>query len=216
MSGMKVVSIQVGGPREVEWRGQVVRTSIFKDPVEGPVQVRRLNLAGDEQSDLTVHGGVDKAVYAYPCEHYAYWRGELPEVEFPWGAFGENLSVEGIEERSLFVGDRLRVGSAEFAVSQPRLPCSKLMVRFDRKDMVKRFHQSRRMGFYLRVLQEGSIAAGDSIERIAVEGPKVPVTEISDLYTAKEPGQGALRRASELAGLPESWRVLFRERLEER
>jgi len=210
---LKLVSISVGGPRQIEWRGKTVRTSIFKDPVAGPVRVQKLNLAGDEQSDLSVHGGVDKAVYAYPSEHYAYWREQLPEMKLPWGSFGENLTTEGLNDKTLQIGDRLSIGSAEFVVTQPRLPCFKLGVRFGRPDMVKRFQKSGRTGFYLAVLQEGVISTGDSIQVVSVGQPSVSVAEIARLYTADEAEQELLRQASELAALSEDWREYFRNRL---
>jgi len=210
---MKLVAISVGGPRKVEWRGKTVRTSIFKDPVAGPVRVQKLNLAGDEQSDLSVHGGVDKAVYAYPSEHYAYWCEQLPEMKLPSGSFGENLTIEGLNEKTLQIGDRLSIGSAEFVVTQPRLPCFKLGVRFGRPDMVKRFQKSGRTGFYLAVLQEGVISAGDSIQVVSVGQPSVSVAEIARLYTADEAEQELLRQACELAALSEDWREYFRNRL---
>jgi MOSC domain-containing protein YiiM len=209
---MRIVSIQVGRPREVEWRGRTVATSIFKEPVSGPVRVGRLNLAGDEQSDLSVHGGADKAVYAYPSEHYAYWRDELPGIELPWGAFGENLTTEGLSESTLRIGDRLTVGSVELVVTQPRLPCFKLGIRFGRPDVVKRFQRSGRSGFYLAVLREGSISAGDPIQLLPAEAPGVSVADIVRLYTADEAEQELLRRASELDSLPEGWREYFRSR----
>ena len=210
---MKLVAISVGGPRKVEWRGKTVRTSIFKDPVAGSVRVQKLNLAGDEQSDLSVHGGADKAVYAYPSEHYAYWREQLPEMKLPWGSFGENLTTEGLNDKTLQIGDRLSIGSAEFVVTQPRLPCFKLGVRFGRPDMVKRFQKSGRTGFYLAVLQEGVISAGDSIQVVSLGQPSVSVAEIARLYTADEAEQELLRQASELAALSEDWREYFRNRL---
>jgi len=210
---VNLVSVNIGRPREVEWRGKTVRTSIFKDPVTGPVQVQKLNLAGDEQSDLAVHGGPDKAAYAYPSEHYAYWREQLPGTEFPWGTFGENLTTEGLSEDTVRIGDRLIVGSAEFLVTQPRLPCFKLGVRFGRPDMVKRFQRSGRSGFYLAVLREGVISTGDSIHLISAEQSSVTVGNIVRLYTADDGEQELLRRASELDALPESWREYFCNRL---
>jgi MOSC domain-containing protein YiiM len=210
---VKLISINVGRPREVEWRGKVVRTSIFKDPVAGRVRVDKLNLAGDEQSDLSVHGGADKAVYAYPSEHYAYWREQLPATEFPWGAFGENLTTEGLSEKAVRIGDRLSIGSAEFVVTQPRLPCFKLGVRFGRPDMVKRFQQSGLTGFYLAVLREGMISVGDPIQIVSEGEASVSVADIVRLYTTDETEQELLRRASEVAALPESWREYFRSRL---
>jgi MOSC domain-containing protein YiiM len=161
---VKIVAVSVGRPREVQWQGETVKTSIFKSPVTGRVRVGRLNIQGDEQSDLEVHGGEDKAVYAYPAEHYAFWRELLPGVALPWGVFGENLSVEGLLESGVHIGDRFRMGSAEFVVTEPRMPCYKLAIRFGRPDMVKRFMKSGRTGFYLAVLKEGEIGAGDAIE----------------------------------------------------
>ncbi len=210
---MKVVSINVGLPRDVEWRGKVVRTSIFKAPVSGRVRVTKLNLKGDEQSDLTVHGGADKAIYAYPSEHYAYWRNELPAMDFPWGAFGENLTTEGLLEDEVRVGDRFRAGSAELVVTQPRMPCFKLGIRFDRPDMVKRFLRSGRTGFYLAVLREGDVAAGDAVDLVAEDDHQITVADVVGLYAADAANQDLLRRASKLPALPESWRQYFRERL---
>src|SRR4051812_14263725 len=166
---MRVLSVNVGLPRTVEWRGELVATAIHKAPVSGPVPVQRLNLAGDRQADLSVHGGPDKAVYAYPSEHYAFWRDELPGVTLPWGAFGGNLTVEGLSETGLRLGDVLRIGTSELVVTQPRLPCFKLNVRFQRPDMVKRFLRSGRLGFYLAVLTEGQLAAGDTIELLPTD-----------------------------------------------
>ena len=161
---MKLLSVNVGLPREIEWNGKIVRTSIFKQPVEGRVRVSTLNVEGDQQSDLTVHGGPDKAVYAYPSEHYPFWRQELPSMDLPRGVFGENFTTEGLLDETLHIGDRLCVGSAEFMVTQPRMPCFKLGIRFNSPEMVKRFLQSGRTGFYFAVTKEGEVAAGDSIE----------------------------------------------------
>ncbi len=210
---MKVVSINVGLPRAVEWHGETVRTSIFKEPVAGRVRVERLNVAGDRQSDLTVHGGADKAVYMYPSEHYAFWREELPGVDLPWGAFGENITTEGLMEDGVHIGDQLTVGSTQFVVTQPRIPCFKLAIRFGRPDVVKRFLRSGRTGFYLAVAREGEVAAGDAITFIARDDPAVSVAEIVSLYAADAVNQNLLRRASDLSALPEGWRDYFRKRL---
>jgi len=210
---VKLLSINVGRPREVEWRGKLVLTSIFKQPVSGRVRVTGLNVQGDGQSDLSVHGGAEKAVYAYPSEHYAFWRNEMPDMEIPWGAFGENLTTEGLLEDKVHIGDRFRAGSAEFIVTQPRMPCFKLGIRFNRPDMVKRFLRSGRVGFYLAVVQEGDIGAGDSIDLVAEDESRVTVADVVDLYQADATNQELLRRASELPALPESWRQYFRERL---
>ena len=211
---MQVLSVNVGGPREVEWRGERVRTSIWKSPVPGRVAVRRTNLAGDEQSDLRVHGGVEKAVYVYPHEHYAFWRAELPGVELGFGQFGENLTSEGLLESEVSIGDRLRIGSAELQVTQPRVPCFKLGLRFGRPDLVKRFLRAGRSGFYLAVLREGELGTGDAIERIPVATPSLSVAEVASLYAGRITDRERLRFASELAGLPQGWREGFREALE--
>jgi MOSC domain-containing protein YiiM len=210
---MRVLSVNAGLPREVQWRGKAVRTSIFKAPVSGRVRVMRQNLQGDQQSDLSVHGGVDKAVYAYPSEHYAFWRNALPGTDFSWGAFGENLTTEGLMEDKVRIGDRFRAGSAEFVVTQPRIPCFKLGIRFDQPDMVKRFLHSGRTGFYLSVLQEGDIEAGDAIGLLAADDHSISVADVLALYVADAANQDLLRRASELPALPEGWREYFRERL---
>jgi MOSC domain-containing protein YiiM len=210
---MKLLSISVGLPREVEWRGKTVRTSIFKAPVSGRVRVGQLNLEGDQQSDLSVHGGSEKAIYVYPSEHYAFWRAELPGSDLPWGVFGENFTTEGLLEDAVHIGDRLRAGSAEFVVTQPRLPCFKLGIRFGRPEMVKRFQRSGRTGFYLAVLREGEVTAGDSLEFIAQDEHGVTVADIVSLYLADAANQDVLRRVSALPALPEGWRDYFRKRL---
>ncbi len=212
---MKILSISVGRPREVESRGKRVLTSIFKEPVAGGVWARTLNLDGDEQSDLSVHGGPDKAVYVYPSEHYAYWRAQLPGIELPWGAFGENLTSEGLSETAVHIGDLVSIGAAEFVVTQPRLPCFKLGIRFGRLDMVRRFQQSGRTGFYLAVRREGVIAAGDEVRLVPGEQHGVSVADIVRLYTSHDGEQALLRRAVALAALPESWRDHFRPLLRE-
>lgn len=210
---MKLLSINVGLPREVKWRGKVVRTSIFKAPVPGRVRVMRLNIEGDQQSDLSVHGGVEKAVYAYPSEHYAFWRSQIASTDFPWGAFGENLTTEGLLEDRVHIGDRFRAGTAEFIVTQPRMPCFKLGIRFNRPDMVKRFLRSGRVGFYFAVVQEGEIGAGDSVDLVAEDDSRITVADVVELYAVDAANQDLLRRASELSALPKSWREHFRERL---
>jgi MOSC domain-containing protein YiiM len=211
---MKLLSVNVGLPREVEWAGRMIRTSIFKAPVSGHVQARKLNLDGDQQSDLTVHGGVYKAVYVYPSEHYAFWRAQLPQADLNWGAFGENFTTEGaLDDKAVHIGDRFRIGGAEFVITQPRIPCFKLGIRFGRADMVKRFLQSGRNGFYLTVSKEGEVAAGDSIELVARDDNGVTVADIVALYTGDAAKQDLLHRVSELPALPESWRAYFRKRL---
>ena len=210
---MQLISINVGLPREVEWRGEVVRTSIFKEPVHGTVRIERLNLDGDRQSDLTVHGGTDKAVYVYPSEHYPFWREQLPDAALPWGAFGENFTTMGLLEDDVHIGDRFQIGSAELVVTQPRMPCFKLGIRFGRADMVKRFLQSGRTGFYLAVIREGEATAGDAIVPIASDPSGVTVSQVVSLYASDAGNQQLLRRVSALDSLPEGWRDYFRKRL---
>ena len=209
---MNLISVNVGLSREVAWNGATVTTSIWKSPVSGPVRVATLNIAGDRQSDLTVHGGADKAVYVYPSEHYDFWRRELPGVELPWGAFGENLTTAGLSEE-FRIGDRLRIGTAEFAITQPRMPCYKLAIRFGRADMVKRFMKSGRSGFYLSVVREGEVKAGDAIQLDVRPGPSLTVADIVRLYATDSKNQEMLTLATRLAALPEGWREYFRKRL---
>jgi MOSC domain-containing protein YiiM len=212
---MKIVSVNVGLPRPVEWRGRRIMTGIFKEPVSGQVAVRRLNLAGDRQADLSVHGGVHKAVYAYPSEHYPFWRQELDLRDLTWGAFGENLTTEGWWEDEIHIGDRFRAGTAEFVVTQPRTPCFKLALKFDRDDIVDRFLENVRPGFYLAVAKEGELAADDAFERIHEDERHVTVTDVVNLYLHRQvrPDPDLLLRAIEVEALPLAWREHFRKRL---
>ena len=211
---MKLLSVNVALPREFFQEGRLIRTAIFKNPVSGPVRVNALNIEGDHQADLTVHGGPSKAIYVYPSEHYAFWRKELPEVEFPWGSFGENLTTEGLLEKELNIGDHLCVGSVELVVTEPRLPCYKLGAKFNRDDMVKRFLKSRRTGFYCAVLREGTINAGDTIQLLSRDQNHITVADITRLYAFDKSDHAAMRRAIEVSALSESWRGYFRGRIE--
>ncbi len=214
---MKLVSVNVGLPREVVSKGKKVKTGIFKEPVAGRIRLRTLNLDGDRQADLSVHGGPSKAVYVYPSEHYGYWRQELPGMDLPWGMFGENFTTEGLREDQVNIGDRFRIGSAEVMATEPRLPCYKLGVKFGREDIVKRFLQSGRTGFYVAVVQEGEVGAGDGIERIGRDGNNITVPDITRLYVNRNYSQAdlkMLRRAVALEALPESWRSYFAEKIQ--
>ena len=214
---MKLVSVNIGLPREITWHGTSVTTGIFKQPVQGRVALRTLNLDGDRQADLTVHGGEHKAVYCYPIEHYSVWKKDLPGWEFPTAVFGENFTTEGLLEGSVHLGDQFSIGSAKVVVTQPRLPCYKLGIRFKADDMVRRFLASGRTGFYLAVTREGEVGAGDKIESLAKDPNAVPVAEITRLYIAKRYDEGdskSIRRALQVAALPESWKAYFRERLQ--
>jgi MOSC domain-containing protein YiiM len=209
----KIISVNVGLPRLVMWREQTVSTGIFKKPVSGRVVLRRLNLDGDRQSDLSVHGGPDKAVYAYPSEHYDYWRIELPEMELPWGMFGENLTTEGLSDDAVHIGDRFRIGAAELTVTQPRMPCYKLAIKFQRADILKRFLASGRTGFYFSVQREGEIGAGDELELIGQSAHAVKVSDITRLYAKDRRDVETMRRAIEVEALPEGWKEFFREKI---
>jgi MOSC domain-containing protein YiiM len=210
---VKLLSIQVGQPRQIEWQGRSVTTGIFKEPVKGPVMMRTLNLDGDRQADLTVHGGADKAVYAYPVEHYEYWRAEFRGMELPAGMFGENFTIEGLLETDVHIGDRFRIGAAEVMATQPRLPCYKLGIRFGRPDILKRMLTSRRTGFYLSVLREGEVRAGDMIDRLEPDETAITADEVVHLYTLR-PDAARLQRAIDTRSLPESWRGYFRHQLD--
>lgn len=175
---MKVLSVNVGLPRLVEYRGEPVATGIYKEPISGRVAVNEFNLAGDAQADLRVHGGYFKAVYVYPSEHYEFWRRELPEMDLPFGVFGENLTTTGLLESNVNVGDRFRVGTAEFLITQPREPCFKLGIRFNRADIIKRFAKSGRTGFYLAIEKTGNLGAGDEIEFLSREANQPSIADI--------------------------------------
>ncbi|HSP71344.1 MAG TPA: MOSC domain-containing protein [Gaiellaceae bacterium] len=210
---MRVVSVNVGLPREVSWRGKRITTGIYKEPVAGPVRIRALNLDGDRQADLRVHGGRDKAVYAYPSEFYELWRRERPELELGWGQFGENLTTEGLLDGDVSVGDRFRIGSAELIVTQPRLPCFKLGIKMGRDEFVTDFLERGLLGFYFAVAREGEVAAGDPIVEVSRDTRRFRVTEVARLYAYDRDDADALARAAALDVLPESWRTYFRKRL---
>ncbi len=212
-SVMSVISVNVGLPREVVSKGKTVLTGIYKQPVAGRVIVRQLNLDGDRQADLTVHGGPDKAIYVYPSEYYQYWREQFPGLELPWGMFGENLTVAGLLDEMVYIGDRFQIGSVQVMVTQPRLPCYKLGIKFGRDDMLKRFLDSALTGFYLKVIEEGEVKAGDAITPTARDQHRVKVSDIMRLYKQDKYNVGLLRRVVEVEALPEEWRDYFRERL---
>jgi MOSC domain-containing protein YiiM len=213
-SDAQLISLNVGLPRIVVSKAEPVSTGIFKEAVAGRVMLRTLNLDGDRQADLSVHGGPSKAVYVYPSEHYDYWKRELPELKLPWGMFGENFTTVGLFESELNIGDKFRVGSAVVMVTEPRMPCYKLGIKFGRSDIVKRFLASERTGFYFAVLEEGEVGVGDEIELIEGSKRSVRVSDITQLYTREKHNVGLLRRAMEVEALPESWKSYFQHRLE--
>jgi len=194
--------------------GEAVSTGIFKEPVEGRVILRQLNLNGDRQADLTVHGGLTKAVYVYPSEHYDFWKVELREMKLPPGSFGENFTTAGLHEDEVNIGDKFRIGSALVRVTEPRMPCYKLGIRFGCTDIIKKFLASERTGFYLSVLQEGEVGAGDDIELIERDKQAVRISDITRLFARDKRNTQLLRRAIDLEALAESWRQHFRQQLE--
>lgn len=210
---MKLLSLNIARPRLVLYKGRSINTGIFKQPTADRVMLRTLNLDGDRQEDLSVHGGPYKAAYAYPAEHYDFWRLELPETELPWGAFGENFSTQGLSEEELHVGDRFRIGSAIVMVRQPRMPCYKLEAKFQRDDIIERFLVSGRSGFYFSVEQEGEVGAGDSIELLSREAGGVSIAEMNRLFVSDRYNRDLLHKAIATESLPESWREYFRPRL---
>src|SRR5574341_1043920 len=210
---MKLISLNVSLPRTVQWQGKTITTGIFKSAVTGPRMLHRLNLEGDAQADLSVHGGTHKAVYGYPAEHYAYWRQQLPDTDLAWGMFGENFTTQGLLEEQLILGERFRVGAAELQVTQPRLPCYKLGVRFERVDMVKRFLASRRTGFYFAVVQPGLVEAGDAFERVYRPAHGVSVADLTRVYAFDQDDLSTMERILQVEELSDGWRDYFQQRL---
>ena len=212
---MKILSVNVSLPREVLFNDQVVITGIFKEPVQGRINLHKLNLEGDKQADLTVHGGMDKAVYSYPAEHYEYWQRELPKARMAWGMFGENFTTEGLMEDAVNIGDRFQIGSAKLVATQPRMPCYKLGVKFGRMDIIRQFLASGRSGIYFRVLQEGKVGAGDAIHLISRNTNNITVNDIVQLYTRDKKNIEMMQRATRIKDLPAGWRFHFLERISE-
>ena len=211
---MKILSVNIGLPRKVLFSGQIVTTGIFKEPVKGRIALRRLNLDGDRQADLTVHGGLDKAVYSYASEHYEYWQHELHGTRLPYGMFGENFTTEGLIEEDINIGDQFKVGSARIVTTQPRMPCYKLGVKFGQMDIIRRFLASGRPGVYFRVLQEGEVEAGDAMELISRDKNNVTVKDIVRLYVQDNEDIETMQRAIRVKALPEGWRDHFLQQIE--
>jgi len=209
-----VESVNVGLPREVPWKGRQVVTSIFKEPVAGRIALRRLNLEGDQQADLRVHGGPDMAIYIYSADYYAFWREQFPEMELPWGMFGENLTIWGLSDDTIHIGDQLQVGSAQLVVRSPRMPCYKLGMKFGRDDVLKLLFQNGYSGFYCAVLQEGDVAAGDPVKLLHRDERAVTVRDIVYLQGEGRYDADLLRRAVAVEALPQSWRETLLERLD--
>lgn len=210
---MKLISLNVARPRLVLYNGETVSTGIFKEPVSGPVTLRTLNLNGDRQADLSVHGGPFKAVYGYPSEHYDFWGKELPGMNLPWGMFGENFTTEGLFETDLHIGDRFRIGSSIIVVRQPRIPCYKLAIKFQRNDILARFLHSGRSGFYFSVEQEGTTETGNAFEPLTHEPEAITISEMNHLFADDRYNRELLDKAIATPALPEDWKDYFRKRL---
>ena len=211
---MKVVSVNVGLPQEIEWKGERIQTGIFKSPMKGPITMRTLNFDGDRQADLTVHGGTEKAVYGYAFEHYAYWRAELNISDLPPGSFGENLTLIGLDEETVHIGDRYRIGGAEVVVTQPRIPCFKLAAKFAPTEIVKRFLESGLSGFYFAVAREGDVAEGDAVDSIYREPRGVRIADLNRLFRRETGDEVLIRRALSVEALATPWRRILADRLE--
>lgn len=212
---MKLLSLNVARPSLTVYKGATISTGIFKKPVSGRVALRTLNLDGDRQADLSVHGGPYKAVYGYPSEHYGYWREELAGANLQWGGFGENLTTEGLREEDIHVGDRFRIGSAMIMVRQPRMPCYKLAAKFQRDDMPERFLRSGRSGFYFSVEQEGEVGEGDAIDLLSQNQDGITIAEMNRLFVTEKYNRNLLEKAIATTALPESWREYFLPRLKD-
>jgi MOSC domain-containing protein YiiM len=209
----KILSVNVSLPKDVDFEGQKVTTGIFKEPVKGRIMLRTLNIDGDKQADLTVHGGPDKAVYAYSVEHYEYWRKVYPNIEMPHGMFGENFTVEGLMESEVNIGDVFQMGSSKVIATQPRMPCYKLGVKFGCMDVLKKFLASGRSGIYFKVLEEGEVGAGDTIEQIGKDPNQITIINIVRLYTSDKEDIKTMRRAVKVEALPEGWKHYFLEQI---
>ena len=212
---MKLISLNVGIPRQVTYKSELVTTGIFKEPIHHRAILRKLNLDGDKQADLTVHGGLDKAVYSYPAEHYGHWQKELPGMYLSWGMFGENFTTEGLFEDNVNIGDQFQIGSAIVIATQPRMPCYKLGVKFGRMDIVKRFLASGLTGIYFKVLQEGEVGAGDVIKLIRRDDNNVTVKDVIRIYSVDKDDVQTLERAIKVKDLPDGWRSHFIEQLDQ-
>lgn len=211
---MQLLSVSVGRPQLIMRNDEPVSTAIFKKAVSTPIMLRTLNLDGDRQADLSVHGGPTKAVYVYPSEHYGYWRREFPDMDLPWGMFGENFTTSGLLENEVCIGDEFRIGSAKVRITEPRMPCYKLGIRFGRTDIIKKFLVSLRSGFYLAVLQEGEVSVGDEFQLTAKSKSDVRVSDITRLYVGDRENVELLRRAIAVEALPDGWKTYFQDRLE--
>lgn len=207
---MKILAVSVGQPITIQWKNKDISTSIFKSPVSAPVSVKKLNIDGDRQADLNVHGGLDKAVYAYSHDTYSWWQKELQVENLPFGSFGENLTIDQLDEKMIFVGDLFEVGTCQLQAVQPRIPCYKLEIKFKNQNVIQKFNEHHRCGVYFRVIKEGVIQAGDSLKLIDAEKIKVSISELFQF--TKDKGSTTKTRAAEIAqikSLNEKWKNKF-------
>lgn len=212
---MKLLSLNVSLPRNVKFQNENITTGIFKEPVSGRVRLRKLNLDGDKQADLTVHGGSDKAIYAYAGEHYSYWHKELHGMPLAWGMFGENFTTQGMFEELVNIGDQFQVGTAKVVATQPRMPCYKLGVKFGRMDIIKKFLASGLTGVYFKVMKEGEVEQGDEIKLIKKNENNVTIKDIVRLYTVNKDDLKTMERAVKIKDLPNAWRFHFIKQLKQ-
>ena len=211
----RLVSLNVGGPRDVPWEGKTVRTAIWKEPVDGPRMVRRINIDGDDQADRNAHGGEHRAVYVYQLESYRYWEQELGRSDFTYGQFGENFTVQGLADDEVCIGDRYRIGGATFEVTQPRVTCFRLGIRMDEPRMPSLLVAHHRPGFYLRVLEEGPVQAGDAITRVQTGPEELSVADVDALLYLPHRSRRMLQRALRIPALSNGWQGSFRALLEQ-
>ncbi|MGB3586746.1 MAG: MOSC domain-containing protein [Tunicatimonas sp.] len=211
---MKIASVNVGLPQKVTFQGKEISTGIFKSPTNEPVMVRKLNLDGDRQADLRVHGGVAKAVYAYPQQHYAGWKQDFPQHDFPTAVFGENLTVDGLDETTVNIGDQFLAGECELQATQPRFPCFKLGIRFGDPKMIRHFLQRNQPGVYFSVIKEGSVQAGDSLTLLKKSDSQLTITDIVRLYAIDKNDKEGIEVAANDPYLPEDWRTYFAKKLQ--
>lgn len=211
---MQVISINVGELRTIPRRGHQIKTGIFKQPIEGTIAVQSHGLDGDAQGDLTLHGGTEKAIYVYPKEHYKYWGKKFPELNLSWGIFGENLTIEGASEDTVYIGDQWQIGSAKFEVVEPREPCYKLGVSVGNKKIVKQFSESGRSGWYLRVIQEGEIKPSDTISVLNKNIHTVTVTDLNNFFSHTLKDMATLQRALQIETLSPKWRDSITQHLQ--
>ena len=212
----RLVSLNVGGPRDVAWEGKTVRTAIWKEPVKGPRMVRRINIDGDDQADRAAHGGEHRAVYVYQLDSYRYWEQQLGRTDFTYGQFGENFTVEGLADDEVCIGDRYRIGGATFEVTQPRVTCFRLGIRMAEPQMPSLLVAHHRPGFYLRVIEEGPVQAGDAIVRVQRGPEQLSVADIDGLLYLPRRSRPMLERALRVPALSEGWKGSFRALLQQR